>query len=230
MRNLSMKKFGTPIGAAPGVASGTAGSRGSGCRRRARSRRGVSPPRTSLGAFESRRSHSEAVVEVESFTTPTTLPDFFAGFDFFFPSRQPWSRIVPVPDSGRAALPALAAVLGEVEAERAGRGVAVGVGARPTVSMGRGIGRGLRRRAEGRGRDGGRGRLRGRDVGRTRSASTSACRPGRWWWIALDRRGGGAGRARGRRGLRRILRDRHAAEHRGIEGGTAQGKEEDLLG
>ena len=50
--------------------------------------------------------------------------------------------------------------------------------------------------------------------------------------ITLERRGGGGGRARGRRRLRgrRVLRDRCATEHRGVERGTAQGKEQDLLG
>ena len=66
-----MKKFGTPIGAAPG--RGEREGRVRRGRRAVRARsRGVAPPRTSPGPFELSRSHSEVVVEVESSAVPTS--------------------------------------------------------------------------------------------------------------------------------------------------------------
>src|SRR3954470_18079958 len=88
-----MKKFGTPIGAAPGVASEKVGFAGVGTPSGRWIGRGASGARTFDGAFVVSRSHSEAVVEGEVWTEDWTprlrLPPLR--------SRHPWSVMRPEP-------------------------------------------------------------------------------------------------------------------------------------
>ena len=82
------------------------------------------------------------MVEVESWTVPTSAADFFADFDFlfFFPSRQPWSTIAPEPLLPLRRLSRLRLPLERSRPSPPGVAVAVapGVGVPTTVSTGEG--------------------------------------------------------------------------------------------
>src|SRR3954469_20144588 len=96
MRNLSMKKFGTPIGAAPGVAREKLGFAEVGTPFGRRVGRGVSTV-SALGGFDGARvwtrAHSEAVVEGEVWPDDRAVRVRLRTLR----SGQPWSVMRPEP-------------------------------------------------------------------------------------------------------------------------------------
>ena len=214
MRNFSMKKFGTPIGAGPGVASEKLGFDGVGTPFGWKVGAGVSSPSGPSACFgssvSSTATQSPVEVEAEALTTePTSLPSVGQS------PAEPWARFGLAFLARGAALSTLrpgVAALSGVPA-----GVAVSVGACVGASVGavgrrggrvgglRRLGRGLDHRLHGGGerrrRGGARldGRLRGRGLGRGR----------------------GDGRARF------VLGDRACAEGSGVEAGADQADGDD---